>query len=125
MAEEELGMTEQRRSARGAASEPVELNPGANVRAAAKDVEAEQWAWRRVKALRAFYTHLTIYALVNFVLMLIDIATPGGPWFFWPLLGWGLGLAMHAAQTFERLPWFTRDWEQRKVRELLNRDPHN
>lgn len=117
-------MTERKRSARGAASEPVELNPGASVRAAAKDVEAEQWAWRRVKALRAFYTHLTIYALVNFLLMLIDIATPGATWFFWPLLGWGLGLAMHAAQTFERLPWFTRDWEQRKVRELLNRDSH-
>ena len=76
-------------------------------------------AWRRVQALRAFYSHLCVYTIVNFLLLIVDLATPGDPWFFYPLLGWGLGLGMHAAQAFDRLPWFTRDWEQSKVQELI------
>ncbi len=104
---------------RGAGAEPVKLPPGAHVRQAARDAELERWAWKRVAALRAFYTHLSVYALVNFIILVIDMATPGGPWFFFPLLGWGLALGMHAAQAYELLPWFTRDWEQRKVEEML------
>ncbi len=110
---------EERRKVPGAGAEPVALHPGASAREAAREVETEQWAWRRVRALRTFYSHLTIYAAANFGLMAVDFFTPGGPWFFWPLLGWGLVIGMHAAQTYERLPWFTQDWEQRKVRELM------
>ena len=106
---------------RGKDTEPVMLRPGAAVHEAAKEAEIEQWAWRRVQALRAFYTHLSIYAIVNFILLLTDLATPGDPWFFYPLLGWGLGLGLHAAQTFERLPWFTPDWEKKKVEELIEK----
>jgi len=104
---------------RGKSTEPVKLRPGIEVRDAAHSIEIEQWAWQRVQSMRAFYTHLMIYCVVNFALLIIDLASPGDPWFFYPLLGWGLGLGIHAAQTFERLPWFTRDWEQRKVQELI------
>ena len=113
-------MAHQPRAAPGAASEPVHLDPGAGVRAAAREAEIERWAWRRMRAVRAFYTHLTIYAMVNFILLVIDVATPGDPWFFYVLLGWGLAVGMHAAQIYERLPWFTRRWEQRKVQELMD-----
>lgn len=109
----------------GKASEPVELLPGIGVREEARRIEAERWAWRRMLAIRAFYCHLTIYALVNFLLVVIDLATPGGPWFFYALVGWGLGLGLHAAQTFERLPWFSRDWEHAKVEELISKRLEN
>ncbi len=95
------------------------MKPGIGVREMARRIEIEQWAWRRVQALRAFYSHLCVYTIVNFLLLIVDLATPGDPWFFYPLLGWGLGLGMHAAQAFDRLPWFTRDWEQSKVQELI------
>jgi hypothetical protein len=104
----------------GAASEPVELHPGISAREAARVVEAERWAWTHVRALKIFYTHLMIYLTVNFVLIPVDLFTAGGPWFYWPLLGWGFCVAVHAAQTYEKLPWFTRDWEQRKVKELMD-----
>ncbi len=115
----------ERKKVPGAGAEPVKLHPGISAREAARDMEVEQWAIRRMRALRAFYTHLSIYTMVNFVLMVVDFATPGGPWFFWPLLGWGLALGMHAAQTYERLPWFTRDWEQRKVADLIEEANRN
>ncbi len=106
---------------RGRDSEPVELRPGTGVREAAKQAELEQWAWRRVRALRLFYTHLTIYVLVNFILFMIDSTTPGPMWFYAPLVGWGLLLGLHALHAYEMLPWTTHDWEQRKVRELMEK----
>ncbi|HLI11416.1 MAG TPA: 2TM domain-containing protein [Alphaproteobacteria bacterium] len=104
---------------RGKGSEPIELAPGIGAREMAREVELERWAWRRVKALRFFYTHLTLYAIVNFIILLIDVSTPGDPWFYQVLLGWGLFVGLHAAYTYELLPWSSRDWEQRKVQELI------
>ena len=115
-------MTEERRPAPGAASEPVILHPGIAAREAAEQAEIERWAWRRVRALRVFYTHLTIFAIVSFVMLVVDLSTSGGPWFFYPFLGWGLVVGLHGVQTYERLPWFTRDWEQRKFQELIHGD---
>jgi class 3 adenylate cyclase len=44
--------------------------------------------------------HFTIYALVNLMLIGIWAASGGGYfWPIWPMLGWGIGVAMHAA------PW--------------------
>ena len=51
----------------------------------------------------AFRTHATVFAAVNLLLFLLWLTTwllLGGtsyPWFLWPLLGWGIGLAAHYA----------------------------
>ena len=105
---------------RGRDSEPVELRPGAGAREAARAAAHEQWAWRRVRSLKAFYSHLTAYIVVNFVLFLIDQTTPGPAWFYIPLIGWGLLVVLHALHAYEMLPWTTQDWEQRKVRDLID-----
>jgi hypothetical protein len=105
---------------RGQDSEPIELRPGLSAREAARMAELEQWAWRRVRSLRAFYSHLTAYVLVNFVLFLIDSTTAGPAWFYIPLTGWGLLLCLHALHAYEMLPWTTQGWEQRKVRDLID-----
>ena len=91
------------------------------MRDAAHAAEVEQWAWRRVRALRLFYTHLTVYVVVNFVLFMIDSTSPGPMWFYAPLVGWGLLLCLHALHAYEMLPWTTQDWEHRKVRELVEK----
>jgi hypothetical protein len=105
---------------RGGASEPIELRAGAGVREAAREVELEQWAWRKVKSLRLLYSHLSIFVFGNVGLLLVDVSTPGEVWFYKVLIGWGLIVGLHAAYTYELLPWSTRDWEQRKVRELMD-----
>jgi 2TM domain-containing protein len=116
-----VGGSDERPIMRGQSSEPIELRPGISARQAARIAEVEQWAWRRVRSLRAFYTHVTVYLVANFVLLLIDVSTLGEPWFYKPLLAWGLVLGLHAAQAYEMLPWLSHDWEQRKVRELMER----
>lgn len=104
---------------RGQDSEPMEIRPGIGVREAARAAEVEQWAWRRVRSLRAFYSHVTAFIIINFVLFLVDSATPGPAWFYVPLTGWGLLLCLHALHAYEMLPWTTQDWEQRKVQDLV------
>jgi hypothetical protein len=104
---------------RGQSSEPVELRPGVSAREAGKRAEVERWAWRRVRSLRLFYIHLTMFFFGNILLLFIDISTPGEPWFYVPLLGWLLVIGFHAAQAYEMLPWFSEDWERRKVQELI------
>jgi hypothetical protein len=93
------------------------------VREAAREADIERWAWRHVKALRIFYSHLTIYVVLNIVLLLVNVSTsPGDVWFYKVLLGWGLLLSLHAAYTYELLPWSSDDWEKRKVQELINEE---
>lgn len=47
-------------------------------------------------AWRGFIGHLIAYILVNAMLIIINIVyTPEALWFFFPLIGWGIGLTFH------------------------------
>jgi hypothetical protein len=63
-----------------------------------QDIRAQ--AKRRVGRKMGFYIHATVYVLVNLGLWAIATVTGRGPWNVWPLLGWGLGLAIHGIVTF-------------------------
>ena len=47
------------------------------------------------------------------------IVSPDGLWFFWPLMGWGIAVALHALRVFGAGRWFGADWEERKIDELM------
>ena len=81
-------------------------------------------ARERVAALRGFYTHLAVFILVNAGLLTINLlATPGNWWFYWPLLGWGMGLAAHALTVYGAGGRWGREWEERRIREEMEREP--
>jgi 2TM domain-containing protein len=42
-----------------------------------------------------FRFHLAAYVLVNAILAIVNYMHPDHIWFFWPLLGWGIGLVAH------------------------------
>jgi hypothetical protein len=53
------------------------------------------------RAKMAFYVHLAVYLAVNALLVGINLLTSAGHlWFQWPLLGWGIGIFVHAVVTF-------------------------
>jgi hypothetical protein len=82
-----------------------------------------QNAKKRVTGLRSFYIHLTVYVIVNSGLFLLDLFTsPGSFWFFWPLMGWGIGLTMHALSIFRPRSWLGADWEEGKIREIIENE---
>ena len=76
----------------------------------------------RVRQLRGFYTHLSVYLAVNAGLLVINlVSSPGRLWVVWPLAGWGIGLLIHAAGVFLGGRWLGAEWERRKVEELVER----
>lgn len=81
-----------------------------------------QQAKRRVREIRRFYIHLVVYVLVNAFLFLINISvSPSDLWFFWPLLGWGIGFVAHAIYVFGFGQWLGPDWEEKKIQETMDR----
>ena len=72
-------------------------------------------ARKRVEEKKGFFIHLTVYVLVNCLLVIIWAFPSGGgyPWFLWPLGGWGIGILFHFLGVFV----FDREteWERREV----------
>ncbi len=66
------------------------------------DNELEQRARKRVGMKMAFATHLLVYTLVNAGLAVASLSQ-GRQWHWGPLLGWGLGLAIHGIVTLVAL----------------------
>jgi 2TM domain len=58
--------------------------------------EIERLARRRAGAKLGWFIHAAVFVSVNALLMTISLAN-GKPWAFFPLMGWGLGLAIHGA----------------------------
>ncbi|MDC8106030.1 2TM domain-containing protein [Chryseobacterium sp. PTM-20240506] len=79
-------------------------------------------AVRRVKELKAFYGNLTSYCLVIPFLFVLNLLTsPDHLWFYWPMLGWGIGIIVHAINVFG----IGKEWEERKIKELMETDKRN
>ena len=79
-------------------------------------------ALKQARELRGFYNHAGVYVLVNLFLFLVDwLSGPEEWWFYWPLIGWGIGLTVHGLNTFIGMRGFGVDWEERKARELMER----
>jgi hypothetical protein len=80
-------------------------------------------AKERVEEIKGFYIHFFVYVLVNFALFLLNIITsPDALWFYWPLIGWGIGLFIHGFTVFGAHRILGRDWEERKIKELMEKD---
>ncbi len=80
-------------------------------------------ARKRVEELREFYQHLIVYLAVNAFLVVINLLTsPEHLWFYWPLFGWGIGLAIHGATVFGSNRFWGSRWEERKIKELMEKD---
>ena len=77
---------------------------------------------QQVRRERGFYIHAGAFVAVMALLFAVDYFTsPGRFWAQWPLLGWGVGLSLHALAVFGGLSPFGEDWERRKVEKRLAR----
>ena len=78
-----------------------------------------QRASRRVGMKMGFYTHTLVYVLVNLGLFALNAMSGGREWAIFPLLGWGLGLAIHGIVVLVTLGTF--DLRQRMMASELDR----
>lgn len=87
--------------------------------------DIERLARRRAGAKLGWFIHAAVYVCVNALLMTISLAN-GKPWAFFPLMGWGLGLAIHGAVVWLGSPGSAlheRLLQQERARLLAQRDP--
>lgn len=78
-------------------------------------------AKERVESIKSFYIHLAVYILVMGFLTILNLISGGFPWVIFPLVGWGLGLLGHASEAFDYHPLFGKKWEEKKIKQILNK----
>ena len=86
-------------------------------------------AKQKVDRLKGFYWHLLIYLIMNTIIVIVSgkfIVEAGGSFWnfgtFSTAFFWGIGLIIHALSVLSPLSRFGRSWEERKIKELMEKD---
>jgi len=78
----------------------------------------------QVTEIKKFYSSLMFYVIFIGFLAGLNYYTNewSYPWFLWAAFGWGIGLVFQAAKAFKWAPFMDKDWEDRKIKELMDKD---
>ncbi|WP_269223332.1 2TM domain-containing protein [Flavobacterium sp. IMCC34518] len=86
-------------------------------------------AYKRVKRIKGFYIHVLVYVLVNTfnIVSTYNSSELGSEIFirwetFSTALFWGIGLLAHGLSVFGRDLFFGSDWEEKKIKEFMDKD---
>jgi hypothetical protein len=79
-------------------------------------------AKKKVKEIKDFYVHFSIYLLMVPVFVLLNLNSTSFPWALFPIVGWGLGVSGHAMEVFNYNPILGKGWEERKLKEFMDED---
>nr|WP_315033405.1 2TM domain-containing protein [uncultured Chryseobacterium sp.] len=83
--------------------------------------EAYKRAQKRVKEIKGFYTNLISYCIIIPFLVFINLFTENNNhWFWYPAIGWGLGLAFRAFRIFG----LGESWQEKKIKKIMNQQKH-
>jgi hypothetical protein len=97
---------------------------------------------RRVHRLAEFYRHLLTFVIIMSLVWIGNVIWIHGAdptylpgliagergwswkylWGVWPSLGWGIGVICHGITVLPFWNFLSEDWEDRKVRELMERE---
>lgn len=87
------------------------------------EYERYEEAKKQVKKIKGFYVHLLVYIMCTGFMIYINLKySPQYLWFLWSAFGWGIGVFFHGLGAFKAFPFFGRDWEKRKIDELMDKD---
>ena len=76
-------------------------------------------AKKHVQEIKGFYGNLLSYCVVIPFIIFINYKTYWDfQWFWFPMLGWGMGLIFHAFGVFG----YAKNWEERKIQEILEKE---
>ena len=89
-----------------------------------QDYQKLDRAREMVKKQKEFYASLTSYVIIIPFLAFINWFTMGFgfPWFLFAAAGWGIGLVFQYMEAFDKNPFFSKDWEERKIKQYMNED---
>lgn len=87
-----------------------------------RELELRRIAERRADMKIAFRSHLIAYVVVNAGLVVINLmTTPGEYWFQWPMFGWGLGLLAHGIVTYGDVGYAREQMIEAELKRLRGR----
>lgn len=95
------------------------------------DQDKYERAKKQVQAIKGFYSHLVVYLIVNAIILLAHmgvfrsgfISFEEFSWSSWTTpFFWGIGLFFHGLYVFQHKFKFFRAWEERKIREYMEKD---
>ena len=90
-----------------------------------------QEALQRVKKIKGFYSHLLVYIVINLMIVIVNIQalSDGESYFklenFFTAFFWAIGLLAQALSTFMPHWIFGKSWEDKKIREFMEKDKQN
>lgn len=80
-------------------------------------------ARKRVEEVKEFYYSVISYCIVIPFLIFINWYTSWNfQWFWFPMFGWGIGIAFHAYKVFVNDGVFGRDWERKKIEQYMQEE---
>ena len=90
----------------------------------------------KMERLKGFYSHLTMYLIINVIITGVKVSNNVGDWdafvadvFSFSTLSswivWGIILLIHACAVFVFPKVLGYDWEARKIEELMEEDLHS
>lgn len=93
-------------------------------------------AYRKVKKIKGFYSHLKIYVIVNLIIIVSNLNHDFSGFGFdidglfeWHTYStpiyWGIALGIHAFTVFGPDIFFNGDWEKKKIRKYMDEEASN
>ena len=79
-------------------------------------------AKKHVEELKGFYIHFSIYSIMVFVFIYLNYISTSFPWALFPIIGWGAGVWGHAMEVFNYNPFLGKNWDEKKIKELMEKD---
>jgi hypothetical protein len=88
-----------------------------------EELDRYKKASKKVQEIKGFYSHLIAYLFVISIIAFVNINyTPEYYWFFYPIIGWGIGLLFHGIGVFGTDNMFGSDWENRKIKQFMEEE---
>jgi uncharacterized integral membrane protein len=91
-------------------------------------IELEKYnrAKKRVESIRGFYSHLLVFVVINVMILVVTAQNKTVESFFtfstfFTAFSWGVGLLAHALGVFGYNIFLGKDWEERKMKELIEK----
>lgn len=97
--------------------------------------ERYNMAYKKVKRIKGFLSHLRIYLIVNAIIIISNVNRgffgrgEGSGLLDWHTYStaffWGIGLLAHGLSVYGRDLFFSEDWEEKKIREIMEKESSN
>ena len=90
-----------------------------------EDLENSKYvrAVERVEKLKEFYQNLASYVIIIPFLIFINVYfSPQFHWFWFPAIGWGIGVIFHWLEANNYNVFLGKNWEEKKIKEMMEEE---